>query len=108
VSHSHAVDANGPRLGALVSGKNKGAIESCTRKCVPTCVRGGEGAPGLGPLSVRKEIVVFKDGFRSRGYCLRECAEVCALSINGPGPGAPASATEVSGGSDGSRSKAGS
>jgi hypothetical protein len=40
------------------------------------------GSPGLGPLSVRKEIVVFKDGFRSRQYCLSECAQVCSLKIN--------------------------
>lgn len=26
------------------------------------------GAPGLGPLSLRKDVIVFKDGFRSR-YC---------------------------------------
>ena len=32
-------------------------------------------------MSVRKEKVVFKDGFRSRSYCLSECAQVwlCAL-----------------------------
>jgi hypothetical protein len=33
--------------------------------------------PGLGPISMRKEIVVFKSGFRSRAYCLSECAQVC-------------------------------
>lgn len=42
------------------------------------------GAPGLGPISMRKEIVVFKEGFRSRQYCLSECAQVCSLSIQGP------------------------
>jgi hypothetical protein len=36
---------------------------------------GGSG-PGLGPLSMRKDPVVFKDGFRSRSYCLSECAQV--------------------------------
>lgn len=40
------------------------------------------GAPGLGPMSVRGEIVVFKEGFRSRQYCIRECAEVCALQAD--------------------------
>lgn len=34
------------------------------------------GAPGLGPISVRKELVVFKEGFRSRQYCLSECVQV--------------------------------
>jgi hypothetical protein len=62
------------RLSALLAGQNRSAVEGCTRKCVPTCVRGGSygGAPGLGPISLRKEIVVFKDGFRSRQYCLSE------------------------------------
>jgi len=32
---------------------------------------------------MRKDPVVFKDGFRSRSYCLSECAQVCALEING-------------------------
>lgn len=32
----------------------------------------------------RKEIVVFKDGYRSRSYCLSECTQVCALTINPP------------------------
>lgn len=52
------------RLSALFAGQKRKEVESCTRKCVPTCVRGGSdgGAPGLGPLSVRKEIVVFKVG----------------------------------------------
>ena len=39
------------------------------------------GAPGLGPLSVRKEIMVFEPGFRSRAYCLSECTQVCAASL---------------------------
>ncbi|NP_001390626.1 hypothetical protein Zm00014a_031817 [Zea mays] len=40
----------------------------CTTKCVGTCIRGGGGAPGEGPLNVRRPLVVFKDGFRSRQY----------------------------------------
>jgi hypothetical protein len=28
--------------------------ESCTIKCVTTCIRGGEGSPGEGPLNVRR------------------------------------------------------
>ncbi|CAK9189861.1 unnamed protein product [Sphagnum troendelagicum] len=53
--------------------------ESCTRKCVSTCIRGGAGAPGEGPLNVRRPLVVFKEGFRSRQYCLIECSEICNL-----------------------------
>ena len=71
-------------LRGLISGANGKEVEKCTRKCLPACIRGGEGAPGLGPLSLRKELVKFKDGFRSRSYCLRDCTEVCSLSINGP------------------------
>ncbi|EFJ43568.1 hypothetical protein VOLCADRAFT_96168 [Volvox carteri f. nagariensis] len=63
-------------LSSVVSGPKKREIEGCIRKCVPTCIRGGGGAPGLGPISVRKEIVVFKEGFRSRQYCLSECAQL--------------------------------
>lgn len=40
------------------------------------------GAPGLGPLSMSKEVIVFKDGFRSRSYCLTECATVCSKIAN--------------------------
>ncbi|XP_011031275.1 PREDICTED: uncharacterized protein LOC105130451 [Populus euphratica] len=53
--------------------------ESCTIKCVATCIRGGEGSPGEGPLNVRRPIVVFKQGFRSRNYCLVECSDICNL-----------------------------
>lgn len=35
-------------------------------------------------MSMRKEIVVFKEGFRTRSYCLSECTQVCALQVNGP------------------------
>ena len=106
---SHARDAGrGPpaNLGKLLKAKG---VQECTRKCVATCVRGGEGihtltinhsgpvrcprlmfrhaccglagAPGLGPLSVRKEIIVFNEGFRSRQYCLSECTQVCAAAL---------------------------
>ncbi|PNH00109.1 hypothetical protein TSOC_014086 [Tetrabaena socialis] len=83
-------------LSSVVAGPMQREIEGCTRKCVPTCIRGGEGAPGLGPISLRKELVVFKEGFRSRSYCLSECAQVCALSLDKdkaalliPGEGVP-------------------
>ena len=42
------------------------------------------GAPGLGPLALRREPTVFKDTFRSRGYCLGECTQLCSLSVEGP------------------------
>ena len=77
-----------PRLGALLAGPKGKQVQACARKCVPTCIRGGQGAPGLGPMSVRKDIVVFKDGYRSRSYCLTECITVCALSLDPPAPGA--------------------
>ncbi|XP_062233901.1 uncharacterized protein LOC133931095 [Phragmites australis] len=46
----------------------------CTTKCVGTCIRGGAGE---GPLNMRRPLVVFKDGFRSRQYCLTECSDIC-------------------------------
>ena len=76
-----------PSLRSLVKGTNTKEIEKCTGKCVITCTRGGGGAPGLGPLSVRKAPVVFKEGFRSRQYCLSECAEICSITVNGSRPG---------------------
>ncbi|KAK9923912.1 hypothetical protein M0R45_032309 [Rubus argutus] len=57
--------------------------ESCTIKCVTTCIRGGEGSPGEGPFNVRRPIVVFKQGFRSRQYCLVECSDICNLIRDG-------------------------
>lgn len=57
-------DCRKPRIQRPKSKK----AEICTRKCVATCIRGGEGAPGEGPLNVRKPLVVFKQGFHSRQY----------------------------------------
>ncbi|KAI3471663.1 hypothetical protein Pfo_028313 [Paulownia fortunei] len=54
--------------------------EACTSKCVTTCTQGGFGSPGEG-LSVLE--VVFKDGFRSRKYCLSECSDICNLIGDG-------------------------
>ncbi|XP_016483373.1 uncharacterized protein LOC107804068 [Nicotiana tabacum] len=57
--------------------------ETCTVKCVNTCIRGGLGSPGEGPLNVRRPLVVFKQGFRSRQYCLVECSDICNLIRDG-------------------------
>ncbi|BFG24043.1 hypothetical protein CerSpe_103170 [Prunus speciosa] len=57
--------------------------ESCTIKCVTTCIRGGDGSPGEGPFNVRRPLVVFKQGFRSRQYCLVECSDICNLIKDG-------------------------
>lgn len=57
--------------------------ESCTNKCVGTCIRGGAGSPGEGPLNIRRPLVVFKNGFRSRQYCLVECSDICNLIEDG-------------------------
>ncbi|KAI3442572.1 uncharacterized protein J3R85_000773 [Psidium guajava] len=43
------------------------------------CIRGGDGSPGEGPLNIRRPLVVFKQGFRSRKYCLVECSDICNL-----------------------------
>ncbi|XP_059296622.1 uncharacterized protein LOC132049723 isoform X2 [Lycium ferocissimum] len=42
--------------------------ESCTVKCVNTCIRGGSGSPGEGPLNVRS---------------LVECSDICNLIKDG-------------------------
>ncbi|KAL3700880.1 hypothetical protein R1sor_018902 [Riccia sorocarpa] len=57
--------------------------ENCTQKCLGTCIRGGAGSPGEGPFNVRRPLIVFKEGFRSRQYCLIECSEICNLIGDG-------------------------
>ncbi|KAF6143869.1 hypothetical protein GIB67_009850 [Kingdonia uniflora] len=57
--------------------------ETCTVKCVGTCIRGGAGSPGEGPFNARRPLVVFKQGFRSRNYCLVECSDICNLIKDG-------------------------
>ncbi|CAA7398789.1 unnamed protein product [Spirodela intermedia] len=57
--------------------------ESCTVKCLGTCIRGGAGSPGEGPFNVRRPLVVFKSGFRTRNYCLVECSDICNLIKDG-------------------------
>ncbi|PIA36947.1 hypothetical protein AQUCO_03100004v1 [Aquilegia coerulea] len=57
--------------------------EGCTIKCVTTCIRGGAGSPGEGPLNARRPLVIFKEGFRSRQYCLVECSDICNLLKDG-------------------------
>ncbi|KAJ0020757.1 uncharacterized protein LOC116112753 [Pistacia vera] len=74
-----AKDCTKPRIQRPKSRK----AESCTIKCVTTCIRGGEGSPGEGPFNVRRPLVVFKEGFRSRRYCLVECSEICNLIGDG-------------------------
>lgn len=71
-------------LSSLVRGPNGKAIEACANKCLATCARGGSGtgAPGLGPISARRDPVIFKDGFRSREYCLYECTDICSIRVN--------------------------
>ena len=84
-ANSHVGEKPRPNLEKLIKGEKGKEIQDCSRKCIPTCLRGGEGAPGLGPMTVRRELVVFKEGFRDRRYCLTECTTVCALSFNGDG-----------------------
>ena len=78
-------DERKPTLTSKVRGKNKKKIERCTGQCVTTCVRGSfrsTSGPGLGPATILKEPFVFKDGFRSRRYCVEECLDYCALTVN--------------------------
>lgn len=58
---------SGGDKGQRIQKPKSAKAESCTRKCVSTCVRGGAGS-GEGPLNVRRPLVVFKEGFRSRQY----------------------------------------
>lgn len=78
---SGADDPERVALGPLISGARGPEVQACARKCTTTCVRGGEGSPGLGPLTLRGELIVFKEGFRSRKYCINECTVVCAKLV---------------------------
>ncbi|XP_026403884.1 uncharacterized protein LOC113299137 isoform X2 [Papaver somniferum] len=71
LSSTDGEDDNGKRKGRIQKPKSRKA-ESCTSKCVTTCVRGGYGAPGEGPLNAFRPLVVFKQGFHSRQYCSSE------------------------------------
>nr|GMN19224.1 hypothetical protein TIFTF001_042838 [Ficus carica]GMN20159.1 hypothetical protein TIFTF001_043014 [Ficus carica] len=57
-------DCKKPRIQKPKSRK----AESCTIKCVTTCIRGGDGSPGEGPLNVRS---------------LVECSDICNLIGDG-------------------------
>jgi hypothetical protein len=77
-----------PTLKSKVKGENGKKIERCAGQCITTCVRGSfnsTSGPGLGPLTRVQEPFVFKDGFRSRQYCVEECLDYCALTVNKKG-----------------------
>jgi len=63
---------------SAMRGGNAKAISGCTSSCLTSCVRGGPGAPGLGPAAQGKEVAQFRGGFRSRNYCLTTCVDACA------------------------------
>ncbi|KAM7263708.1 hypothetical protein ACFE04_001391 [Oxalis oulophora] len=69
-------DCRKPRIQRPKSRK----AETCTVKCLTTCTRG---AGGEGPFNIRRPLVVFKQGFRSRRYCLEECSDICNLIGDG-------------------------
>ena len=72
-------------LKSKVKGENGKKIERCAGQCITTCVRGSfnsTSGPGLGPLTKIQQPFVFKDGFRSRQYCVEECLDYCALKVN--------------------------
>jgi len=73
-----SADDKAPRvaLGKMLEGKNGKEVQQCVRKCIPTCTRTGQGGPGLGPMTARKEMMVFKEGYHSRQYCLSEVSKL--------------------------------
>ncbi|KAK8581337.1 hypothetical protein V6N13_144366 [Hibiscus sabdariffa] len=76
---SSAKDCKKPRIQRPKSRK----AELCTIKCVTTCITGGDRSLGEGPFNIRGPLVVFKEGFRSRNYCLVECSDICNLIGDG-------------------------
>ncbi|MCL7024154.1 hypothetical protein MKW94_030177 [Papaver nudicaule] len=79
LSSTDGDDENGNKKGGRIQKPKSRKAETCTSKCVTTCVRGGYGAPGEGPLNAFRPLVVFKQGFHSRKYCLVECSDICNL-----------------------------
>lgn len=71
---------------SALRGGNTKAISSCTSACLTSCVRGGPGAPGLGPAAQGREVAKFRGGFRSRAYCLTTCVDACAALYSKPAP----------------------
>ena len=79
-------------LKKLVQGEHKKEIERCAGKCITTCVRGTNDTQSNSLLAMRSNknkkkdemstLVVFKDRFRSRNYCIEECLEYCSKAIN--------------------------
>ncbi|KAB2613183.1 hypothetical protein D8674_035499 [Pyrus ussuriensis x Pyrus communis] len=57
-------DCKKPRIQRPKSRK----AESCTIKCVTTCIRGGEGSPGEGPFNVRS-LSAKRNDFGIRVFC---------------------------------------
>jgi hypothetical protein len=33
-------------------------------------------------MSARQDLIIMKEGFRSRNYCLSECAQVCSKALS--------------------------
>lgn len=60
-------DCKKPRIQRPKSRK----AESCTTKCLATCIRGGVGSPGEGPLNIRRYWSSFQG---SISFCLAKAA----------------------------------
>lgn len=78
-----SLDGSNPEEKLRIRKPKSDAAGRCVQKCVGTCIRGGAGAPGEGPFNVRRPLVVFKEEFRSRKYCLSECTDICNLLPEG-------------------------
>jgi len=80
-----ASDSGAPHssMSSTLRGANGKKIADCASRCITTCVRGGSGAPGFGPLTLRSE--AFKPGFRSRSYCVSECVDMCGAALKAAG-----------------------
>lgn len=68
-------------LKLFMLGLNGKVVEKCVNKCLVMCVCGGGGGLGLGLVSVCCDLIVFKDSFWLREYCLFECADICSRSF---------------------------
>jgi hypothetical protein len=107
LSAGDSAPLGGESRSSKLRGANSKAISNCASACITTCTRGcvrrrvlvtramteaavrlrsGPGAPGLGPLSQRGELIVFKQGATCCGSAPPRCAEVCVRACRLPQP----------------------
>lgn len=85
----NAGEAAAVPLSSVVSGPKKREIEGCTRKCVPTCIRGGEGEASALAREAGYQKELYKGLGRNEGHKTFWGDFRVMWDQNGPFRGAP-------------------